>query len=120
MPVDPSLSPGAAGLGADFGTVGPEWRIGGIEGLSPDGTPAKKPAAAGGTGFDDMLANQVGKLSDLQTEGANASASLADGTATDVSSVVMAVERARLSMQLAAQIRNRAVEAYQEVFRTQV
>ena len=32
----------------------------------------------------------------------------------------MAVERAQLSMQLAGQIRTKAVEAAQEIFRTQV
>ena len=32
----------------------------------------------------------------------------------------MAVERARLSMQLAAQLRTKGVEAVNEIFRTQV
>ena len=33
---------------------------------------------------------------------------------------MIAIERARLSMELASQVRNKAVEAYQEIFRTQV
>ena len=39
--------------------------------------------------------------------------------ATDPTSVVMSVERAQLAMQLASQIRNKAVEAVQTIFQTQ-
>ena len=45
---------------------------------------------------------------------------LATGQATDPTAVVMAVERAQLAMQLAAQIRTKAVEAAQDIFHTQV
>ena len=45
---------------------------------------------------------------------------LAAGTAEDPTAVVMAVERAQLSMQLASQIRTKVVEAAQDIFHTQV
>ena len=112
MPVDPAIAGG-------FSTQGPEWQvpgIGGSEAVAPAGQQPKPEAG----GFGDMLADQVGKLSSLQDEASGASQSLADGTATDASAVVMAVERARLSMQLASQIRNKDVEAYREIFSTQV
>ena len=44
----------------------------------------------------------------------------ATGQATDPTAVVMAVERAQLAMQLASQIRTKAVEAAQDIFHTQV
>ena len=47
-------------------------------------------------------------------------AGLATGQADDPTAVVMAVERAQLSMQLASQIRNKAVEAAQDHLPTQV
>ena len=110
MPVEPSTA--AAGLT----TQGPEWQVPGIQGIPPADAPQKP----GADGFGNVLAGQIEQLGRVQGEAAGAAQSLADGTATDVSSVVMAVERAKLSMQLASQIRNKGVEAYQEIFHTQV
>ena len=107
MPVDPS-----------FLAQGPEWGVGGVGGLG-QGVQAPGQAAPEGD-FGGALGAQLDKLSQVQAEGSQAAQGLADGSATDVSSVVMAVERARLSMQLASQIRNKAVEAYQDIFHTQV
>jgi flagellar hook-basal body complex protein FliE len=107
MPVDPTLL-----------AQGPEWGVGKIGGL---GDQVQAPGQAAPEGdFGGVLGAQLDKLTQAQGEGAQAAGQLADGSATDVSSVVMAVERARLSMQLASQIRNKAVESYQEIFHTQV
>jgi flagellar hook-basal body complex protein FliE len=84
--------------------------------------PSAAPAApkAGGSGFGDLLSGELGKLDNLQQQASTAAQQLATGQATDVSSVAMEVERASLALQLAAQVRNKAVEAYQELFRMQV
>jgi len=107
------------------GALPPEWSIGpigDIEAIEPGaelGALEGTPDAAGG-GFSSVLGEQLTALADLQAEGAEASQALATGTATDPASVVMAVERARLSMQLASQLRTKGVEAINEIFRTQV
>ena len=44
----------------------------------------------------------------------------ADGTASDPTTAVVAVERAQLAMQLASQLRTKGVEALQDIFHTQV
>ena len=68
-----------------------------------------------------MLANSIQSLADHAGPTPRApSQALATGQATDPTSVVMAVERAQLAMQLAAQIRTKAVEAAQDIFHTQV
>jgi flagellar hook-basal body complex protein FliE len=117
MPVIPPTSAGAA-LPTEW-TIGPldeaglsDADVGGLGSL--EGTPD-----AGGK-FSSVLGKQIGALSDLQSQGAEASQALAAGTATDPAGVVMAVERARLSMQLASQLRTKGVEAINEIFRTQV
>jgi flagellar hook-basal body complex protein FliE len=115
LPINPSMTIG-----------GGEWSVGGVGGLD---TPTGATGATGGTdstqggaggGFGKMLSNAIDGLQNQQVEASQASQSLIDGTATDPTQVVMAVERARLGMQLAGQIRTKAVEAYTDIFHTQV
>jgi flagellar hook-basal body complex protein FliE len=111
MPIDPSMA-----------VNGIDWQVPGIDGNIPGGA---GPDATQGTGtgqesFGSMLANQVQNLQGLQNDAASQSQALASGQATDPSQVVMAVERARLGMQLASQIRTKLVEAQQDIFHTQV
>ena len=91
---------------------GAEWQIGG----------ADKPSGAEGAsgGFGNILGSQISKLTDLQTQAADASQQLATGQATDPTAVVMAVERAQLAMQLAGQLRTKGVEALNDILHTQV
>ncbi len=98
--------------------VGPEWQI-----AMPEATPVDGAAPASGDaggGFGGLLADQITNLQGLQTDAATQSQALAAGTAEDASQVVMAVEKAQLSMQLAASLRDKGVESFQEIFRTQV
>ena len=92
--------------------------------LRIDGTPAPRaapaPRPARPAPSARRSANQLGALEKSQNAAADASRSLADGTATDPTQAVVAVERAQLSMQLAAQLRTKGTEALQEIFRTQV
>ena len=106
MPIDPTMA-----------VKGAEWQIGSVDG-APAGPGAATPAA--GSGFGNALADQIGQLEGLQQDAATASQQLATGQATDPSATVMTIERARLAMQLASQIRTKGVEALQDVFHTQV
>ena len=108
MPIDPT-----------FAVKGTDWSVGSVGGVD-DAGPAGAAGAASGSGFGGMLAKQIGQLDSVQQDAASASQQLATGQATDPSATVMTIERARLSMQLASQIRTKGVEALQEVFRTSV
>jgi flagellar hook-basal body complex protein FliE len=103
MPIDPS-----------FALTGPEWQIQPVE---PGGT---QPSEAAGGAFGDLLGKSLQSLSSTQQEAADAARALATGQAEDPTAVVMAVERAQLAMQLASQIRTKAVEAAQDILHTQV
>ena len=103
-----------------FGSVvqGPEWQVPGIG----DDAAADAGSSAGGEGgkFDSLLVQSLGKLNDTVNASSAASEALASGQASDVTSVVMQTERASLELQLATQFRNKAVEAYQDIFRMQI
>ena len=63
----------------------------------------------------------ISNLNDSQNTAASDSVqALATGQASDVTSVVTDVEKATLAMQLAVQVRNKAVDAYQEIMRMQI
>ena len=68
----------------------------------------------------DAQRRRFKSLQATQTEPPRRRRTLATGKATDPTAVVMAVERAQLAMQLASQIRTKAVEAAQDIFHTQV
>jgi flagellar hook-basal body complex protein FliE len=102
MTVDPSLA-----------VSGAEWQIQPIESTAPAGD-------SEGSSFSSLLGDSIQSLAKTQNDASAQAQALATGEATDPTAVVMAVERAQLSMQLAGQIRTKAVEAAQEIFRTQV
>src|SRR5687767_14296170 len=91
--------------------IGPEFSIGGLgETATPD---AAAPSGAGS--FGSMLVGKVAELNSMQAGAAAQSEALATGQATDAASVVMEVEQAALALQLAVQVRNKGVEAYQSI-----
>jgi flagellar hook-basal body complex protein FliE len=100
-------------------------QVSGIQGNIPAipsygaGKPA--PAGAGDTkGFGDMLSEVMHDLAQTEKNTNDAAARLATGEDVDVHDVVLATEMESLAFNLAMQVRNKLVEAYQEVFRMQI
>jgi flagellar hook-basal body complex protein FliE len=71
-------------------------------------------------GFGAALTHAISSLEQTQTSGAQAAQALATGTASNPESAVVTVADSQLAMQLASQIRTKAVEAAQQIFQTQV
>jgi len=109
IPIDPTML-----------ARGAEWQIGPVEPGAAGAAGGAQGATAPGGGFGSFLAGKIGELDALQGQAAQSAQALATGQASDPSAVVMAVEKARLSMQLASQIRTKAVEAVNDIFHTQV
>ncbi len=70
--------------------------------------------------FQDLLKNAIANVNQLQVDAHTASINLAAGKVNDISDVVIATEKAAIALQLTMQIRNKAVDAYQEIMRMQV
>jgi flagellar hook-basal body complex protein FliE len=93
---------------------GADWSVGGEP--AARGTQGSDPAG----GFGQVLTNAIGNLEKTQAAASDQAQALATGQTNDLSSVITAVQEAQLSMQFAAQVRNKAVEAYTEIFHTQI
>lgn len=76
----------------------------------------KQPAG----GFSEVLNNALMKLNDVQVNADNLSLELLTGEVQDIHQVTIAMQEARLTMQLAVEVRNKVIEAYQEISRMQV
>jgi len=70
--------------------------------------------------FADALSTALHEVSQLQTRADDLATQLALGKEVDVHDAVIAAEEASLGFQYALQIRNKLIEAYQEVMRMQV
>ena len=91
---------------------------GGLAQLFPaKGVQQNQPA---GTGFANLLGDMVGKVNDLQKSADQSIQSLAVGQTKGLHEVMLAVEKASISFQMLTQVRNKALEAYQEVMRMPV
>lgn len=80
---------------------------------------APEGAEAGGT-FEQVLRRAVNdvRYADAQVE--TAALGVAAGSVANLHEVMLNLERARLSLELMVSLRNRALEAYQEITRIQV
>ncbi|BCJ85257.1 flagellar hook-basal body complex protein FliE [Effusibacillus dendaii] len=83
------------------------------------GTSDNKPSATENS-FSKVLGDALNKVADLETESANIGEQLAAGQGPDLHTAMIAGEKASLAVQLTVQVRNRAVEAYQEIMRMQM
>lgn len=68
-----------------------------------------------GESFGDLLSTQVDKLNGQQLKADGLIQDFASGNIDDLHEVMIGVEEARLSMELAVQVRNKIVEAYKEL-----
>ena len=78
---------------------------------------ASTDAAASGPSFGQMLQGALGQVSGLQDHAGQMATAFAQGKTGDIHSVMIASEQATMALQLTTQIRNKAVDAYQEVMR---
>lgn len=86
--------------------------------LSP-GSPLKKKDEPGET-FLSVLKDALKEVDQLQKNADKLTQQYLTGETTDIAEVLLAVEKASLAMQLTLQVRNKIVEAYQEVSRMQI
>lgn len=81
----------------------------------PQSLPAREPAAAA-TSFGDSLSGLLGSVDAAAGEANTAVADMMRGTG-DVHEAMIALHHAETSLQLTVQVRNKLVQAYQDIMR---
>jgi len=88
----------------------------GSAGVSPIRPPqGTKGGQAGGPSFSDVLFDKIDEVNGLQKDAERAVTELAGGKADNVSEVFVAVQKADLAFKMLMQIRNKLLDAYQEI-----
>jgi flagellar hook-basal body complex protein FliE len=78
------------------------------------------PTTATGKSFSEYLKSAIENVNDLQDESDRVVKQFLAGEGPDIHTVVLAANKADLSFQMMMQIRNKLVQAYQEIMRIQV
>lgn len=77
-------------------------------------------SSSGGVSFADTLNQAIGQVNNLQKTADKASQDLATGRTDNVADVMIASEKADIALRLMMQVRNKIIDAYQEIMKMQV
>jgi flagellar hook-basal body complex protein FliE len=79
-------------------------------------------SAQGGYGVDfaEQLKAAMGNVNQMQVEGDQAMSDIATGSVKDLHQAAIAIDKAEISMKLMLEVRNKAMNAYKEITRTQM
>ena len=76
--------------------------------------------STGGEAFAQQLKSALNEVNEIQEEKEVAVADLATGQVKDLHQAAIAIDKAELNMKLMLEIRNKALNAYKELGRTQL
>jgi flagellar hook-basal body complex protein FliE len=71
--------------------------------------------ASGGPTFNEVLKQQISEVNALQRDAREAVEDLAAGRRDDLESVIVATEKADIAFRMLLQVRNKVMDAYEEV-----
>ena len=77
-------------------------------------------AQKAGLDFSKFLNDALSQVNDLQTKADVASQQLATGQVQDLSTVMVAIEKASMSLSLTVSVRDKVLDAYNQVMRMQM
>ena len=75
---------------------------------------------ANGTSFSNVLSDAISKVNDSEVNANNKIESLIKGEAVEMHEVMLAMQESVLSLQALIEVRNKTVEAYQEISKLQL
>ena len=88
--------------------------------LGQTATPTPRQNNSSGISFNDTLKQYINEANDLQISADRSIQRMIAGEDIDAHDVMVAVEKANMSFEMVMEIRNKMLEAYREVMKTQV
>lgn len=85
-----------------------------LEPLAPAGK------VSGGSEFENVLSGVIGDVKSARGEAERQLASWMNGEQTDIHQVATSIQKAELTFEMALEVRNKMMQAYQEVMRMQI
>lgn len=83
--------------------------------VAPQAPKAPGEASGGGPEFKDVLMGHIEQVNRLQQDAEMAIEDLASGRRDDIDGVLIAKQKADLAFQMLLQVRNKMVDAYEEI-----
>lgn len=83
-------------------------------------SPDKSSEKSSGVDFSDLLKNALSGVNDAQLNADEAVQKVLNGETQSIHDTMIALQKADVSLKLMLEVRNKLLEAYQEIMRTQV
>jgi flagellar hook-basal body complex protein FliE len=94
-----------------------------ISGINPISIPGSLPSVGGSKGsdaFSSVLSNTIDNLQSLQTQADDTARKFMAGENDEIHDIALAGQQAELAFELGLQVRNKVVNAYQEIMKMQL
>ncbi len=102
--------------GIEFNRLMLEMRSMQMEAMARNNAPVTQPPQVNGPSFADMLGQAVNKVNDVQQNANQLATAFEMGhSGVDVTDVMIASQKASVSFQAMTQVRNKLVQAYQDI-----
>ena len=90
-----------------------------LQGITGSNAPSSSLASGGASGvstpFSDLLTDAVSQVNQLEAQAHTAVTGLMTGAGVDVHQAMIATQKANMAFEMALAVRNKAVQAYQQV-----
>jgi flagellar hook-basal body complex protein FliE len=101
-----------------FPAIGALSGVSGASGIS--GLPAvSSPSGTSGSGFSNLLTSAVHNLQSAQSTSDSLAVKAVTGDLSDIHAATIAATRAQVTLELVATVRNKGVEAFNDIMRMQ-
>ena len=78
------------------------------------------PSSNAGPSFADTLKEAVNNVNQMQVDSDHKAQELATGKSDDIAGVMIATEKAEIALRAMVQVRNKIIDAYQDIMKMQV